>query len=319
MKNVHGDVLGLIGNTPMVKLNKVTNGIKPIILCKLEWYNIGGSLKDRAALSMILGAEKRGVLKKGDTIVEPTSGNTGIAVATVAIVRGYNVILVAHNKISSEKKKIIEALGAELIITDSKAPFGTPEHYYTMAKRISEENKNRHMLDQYFNQANPMAHLSTANEIWEQTEGRVNVCFIGMGTGGTITGVGRGLKSKDRDIKIIGVDPHGSIFSTASFPFPQEIEGIGESTRIPGVFDQRFIDEIIKVVDKDAFLMARKVAKEEGLLVGGSSGAAIYCALKYSENLLEEDVVVVLCPDSGERYLSKFFSDEWMKEKGFIK
>jgi len=314
-KKVFNDILELVGNTPIVKLNKIPKeeGVKATILTKLEFYNPGGSVKDRVALAMILDAEKKGKLKKGDTIVEATSGNTGIGLALIGAVRGYNVIIVAHNKISEEKKKIIEALGAEVIVTSTK-------DYRVKARKIAKQ-KGAFIPDQYNNPYNPVAHYKTAYEIWDQTDGLITDFVAGMGTGGTITGVGKALKNINKNIKIIGIDPEGSIYdNVTTYPTWYEIEGIGESKKIPGVFDKSAVDMIIKVKDKDAFLMCRRLAREEGLLCGGSSGAAVYGAIKYAEeyNLDENRIIVVLIPDSGERYLTKIYSDEWMKLREYL-
>jgi len=309
----------MIGNTPLLKLNNVTKDLPGTMYVKLEYENPGGSVKDRIALQMILDAEKKGVLKRGDTLIEPTSGSTGIGIALVGQRMGYKVVLVTTEKCSEEKKAIMNALGAELIVADSEAQYGTPNNYRTIAEEYVKTHDDAHYLNQHSNPKNPNAHfVSTGPEIWNQTGGRITHFVAGIGTGGSITGVGNFLKRCNPQIKIIGIDPPGSIYSGDNRSYRHEIEGIGETLIIPSVFEEKVIDSLIKVDDKEAFLMCRKIAREEGLLVGGSSGAAIYGAIEYARQLKGEPIIVILVPDGGERYLSKIFSDEWMLKHGFI-
>ncbi len=331
-KLVYENILELIGNTPMVKLNRITTGLKSKILAKLEFYNPGGSVKDRIAIRMIESAEKHGLIKPGYTLIEPTSGNTGIGLALAAIIKGYKVICTMPDKVSKEKINLLKALGAEVIITPTAVPPEDPRHYTKVAERLNKEISNSIILNQYYNPANPEAHYRTTGpEIWKQTNGEVDVLVAGIGTGGTITGVGRFLKEKKPEIKIIGVDPVGSMYyyehrrirlnekyDYSEVVHPYKIEGIGEDF-IPLTVDLNIIDEIIKVSDRDAFLTARRLAKEEGILAGGSSGAAVFAALQIAkrEDFYGKTIVVIL-PDTGRNYLNEFYSDEWMKEQGLL-
>lgn len=311
------NILGLVGRTPMVKLNRVVSNIPAVVMAKLEFFNPSGSTKDRIVLSMVLDAERRGVLQPGDTLVEATSGNTGIALAMIGAARGYRVVIVAHDKMSDEKRRIIEAYGARVIVKPRGVPLSSPEHYYTFAKRLVEKTPRAVMLDQFKNPENPLAHYkTTAKEILEQVSGSIDVFVAGIGTGGTITGVGRALKEENPDIRVVGVEPEGSTIS-GGIPHGYEIEGIGDGREIPlDVLDLGVVDEIVKVGDREAFLMARRLAREEGLLVGGSSGAAVAALSKI--NIEEDSVIVVLLPDSGDRYLTKIFSDDWMAKHGYL-
>ncbi|MBV8087505.1 MAG: cystathionine beta-synthase, partial [Chloroflexi bacterium] len=314
---VYNNVLELIGNTPLVKLNSVTAGIKATVLAKAEFLNPGGSVKDRIGIRMIADAERRGLLKPGGTIVEPTSGNTGVGLALVAALRGYRTVFVMPDKMSEEKIRLLRAFGAEVVITPTAVPKDSPESYYSVADRLSREIPGAFQPNQYANMMNPQAHYETTGpEIWEQTHGQVDVFVAGMGTGGTISGVARYLKERNPMVKIVGADPEGSLYSSPT-DHPYKVEGIGEDF-IPATIDLALVDEIVQVTDKECFQWTRRLAREEGLLVGGSSGAALAAALRVAQRLPAGKVVVVLLPDSGRSYLSKIFSDDWMRENGFL-
>jgi cystathionine beta-synthase len=315
--------LDAIGNTPLVRLNRVTQGAKPTILAKLENLNPGGSVKDRIGRVMIEEAEKKGLLKPGGTIIEPTSGNTGTGLAMAACVKGYKMIFTMPDKMSEEKRSLLRAYGAQVVVTPTKVSPDSPEHYIKVAERLAKETPNSFMPNQYVNNANPMAHYKTTGpEIWRQTGGKLDVFVCGMGTGGTITGTGRFLKEKKKTVKVVGVDPEGSIyysrFHGAKLDLHQyRVEGIGEDF-MPKTMDMSVVDDVIQVSDKDAFRLARRLAREEGILVGGSGGAAVHAALKIAETMTRDETIVTLLPDSGRNYLSKVFSDQWMKEQGFL-
>jgi cystathionine beta-synthase len=318
------NILQTIGETPLVKLNRITQGVKPTILAKIEFFNPGGSVKDRMALHILKDAEEKGLLKPGGTIVECTSGNTGIGVAIYAAVKGYRIIFTIPDKMSEEKINLMKAFGAEVIVCPTEVPPDSPESYYQVAKRIAQEIPNSFYVNQYHNPKNIEAHyITTGPEIWKQTEGKIDYFVAGVGTGGTISGVGRYLKEKNPKVKIIGVDPIGSIYydyfknKKLIEPHTYLVEGIGEDMLCETV-DFNVIDDFIQVNDKDSFLMARRLVKEEGIFAGGSSGAAVWASLKLAEGLSEDKTIVVLLPDTGSRYLSKIFNDKWMKEKGFI-
>lgn len=313
------NILELIGNTPLVKLNSVTKELKPLILAKLEYLNPGGSVKDRIGIKMIEKAEKEGLLKQGGNIVEPTSGNTGVGLAMVAAIKGYKCTFVMPDKMSDEKRSLLRAYGADVIITPTNVEPDSPHSYYSVSDRLAKELPNGYKPNQYANMANPQAHYETTGpEIWEQTDGKIDYFFAGMGTGGTISGVAKYLKEKNPNVKIIGVDPEGSLYS-GNIVKPYKIEGIGEDF-IPETIDLKIIDDIVTVNDKESFIMTRRLAREEGILVGGSCGAAVAGVVKYvkKHNIPENKIIVVLLPDSGRSYLSKIFNDDWMKENGFI-
>lgn len=321
----HENILSTVGKTPLIKLNKITLGYKPQIFVKLESGNPGGSVKDRIGLDIIEDAERDGRLKPGGTIVEATSGNTGLGLAIAAAVKGYRCICTMPDKMSKEKIRILKAYGAEVIVTPTAVPHESPESYTEVAKRIVRETPNSILANQYYNPKNPEAHYKTTGpEIWEQTGGQIDYFVSGIGTGGTITGVGKYLKEKNPRIKIVAGDPKGSIlreyfYTKKTTPTPKvyHVEGIGQDF-IPGVLDFQFIDEIIEVSDKESFLLARRLTKEEGIFVGGSSGTALAATLKIAERLTEQDVVVTLLPDSGERYVSKMYNDDWMRENRYL-
>ncbi|HEY9871669.1 MAG TPA: cystathionine beta-synthase [Candidatus Obscuribacterales bacterium] len=313
----YNTILETVGSTPLVKLSKVTSGLKPLVLAKVEAFNPGGSVKDRPALKMIEQAEKVGLLKPGGTIIEPTSGNTGTGLAQIAAVRGYRCILVVPDKVAQEKINLLKAYGAEVVVVPTSVSASSPESYYSVANRLTLEIPGAFQPNQFANPDNPEAHyLSTGPEIWKATDGKITCFVAGVGTGGTISGTARYLKEKNPNIKIVGVDPEGSIYS-GDMAQPYKVEGIGEDF-IPRNVNLKLIDEIIRVSDKDSFVMARRLAREEGILVGGSSGTATVAALRVAETLSKDDIVVVLMPDGGRGYLSKIFSDEWMQENGFL-
>lgn len=320
----HEDILGTIGNTPLVKLNRVTNNVRPLVLAKVEFFNPGGSVKDRMAIYMVEEAVRKGLLKPGGTLVENTSGNTGIGLALYAAVKGYRAIFTIPDKMSREKIDLLRAYGAEVVICPTAVPPDSPESYYEVAKRIVRETPNSYLVNQYHNQDNVEAHYRTTGpEIWEETQGKIDYLVAGAGTGGTISGAGKFLKEKKSEVKVIGVDPIGSIYHDW-FRYKKIIEshvymveGIGEDMLCETMhFD--IMDDIIQVNDRDSFLMARRLVREEGILAGGSSGSAVFAALKVCEGLPEDKVIVVILPDTGRNYMSKIFNDEWMKEKGFI-
>lgn len=309
-------ILDLIGGTPLLRMSKVGRDLHCDLLAKLEMLNPGGSVKDRIGLSMIEAAEKEGLLKPGGTIVEPTSGNTGVGLAIAALVKGYRCVFTMPDKMSHEKISLLRAYGAEVVITPTAVPPESPESYYSVANRITETTPGAFQPDQYHNMKNPEAHyLTTGPEIWEQTEGKVTHMVIGVGTGGTISGGGRYLKEQNPDIVIVGADPVGSVFTGE--PAPYLVEGIGKESW-PGTLDRDIVDRWVRVSDRDSFLTARRITREEGVLVGGSAGTAMWAALEVGKELGPEHLMVVLLPDSGRNYISKLYDDHWMRENGFI-
>ncbi|MGB6600509.1 MAG: cystathionine beta-synthase [Candidatus Cybelea sp.] len=311
------NALEAIGHTPLVRLNKVVNGAPCLVLAKVEYVNPGGSVKDRPAVAMLDAAEAQGLLKPGGTIVEPTSGNTGTGLAMAAAIRGYRCILVMPDKMSREKIDLLRAYGADVVITPSNVAPDSPESYYGVANRLASEIPGAFQPNQFHNHFNPDAHyLTTGPEIWEQTQGEITHFVAGIGTGGTISGSARYLKEKNPTIHVVGADPEGSIYS-GDIPRSYAVEGIGMNY-LPETVDLRVIDEMVRVSDRDSFLMARRIAREEGLLVGGSSGTAAVAAVKLAKTLPADAIVVVILPDSGRGYMSKIFNDEWMIANGFL-
>ena len=316
--DVAESVLDLIGNTPMVQLPRVGAGLPCPVVAKLETTNPGGSSKDRPAVTMIDEAEKAGLLKPGGTIIEPTSGNTGVGLAIVAAQRGYKCLFVLTDKVSSEKVSLLEAYGAEVVVCPVAVAPDDPRSYYSTAERLVNEVPNAYRPNQYRNQANPKAHYeSTGPEIWEQTKGKVTHFVAGAGTGGTITGVGRFLKEQSSTVQIIAADPMNSVYSGGDGR-PYLVEGVGEDFW-PDTYDPKVVDTTIAISDAESFAMAHRVTKEEGILIGGSGGTAVAAALQIAEGLTADDLVVVLIPDSGRGYLSKVFDKNWMIKMGFTK
>jgi cystathionine beta-synthase len=310
-------LLDLVGNTPLLRLSRIGAGLPGQLLAKLEMLNPGGSVKDRIGIRMIEAAEDAGLLGPGGTIVEPTSGNTGVGLAIAAARKGYRCIFTMPDKMSQEKILLLRAYGAEVVIAPTAVPPDSPESYYRVADRLTEEIPGAFQPNQYFNQENPRAHYETTGpELWRQTEGRITHLVVGVGTGGTITGTGRYLKEKNPDVTIVGADPEGSLY-TGSEARPYLVEGIGEDF-IPETFDPDIVDRWVTVSDRDSFVMARRLTREEGLLVGGSCGTAVYAALQIAPEVGSDDVIVVILPDSGKAYLSKVYNDSWMLQYGFL-
>ena len=310
--------LDAMGNTPLVRLRSVARGVKPTILAKLEMLNPGSSVKDRIGLRMIEAAEREGLLKPGGTIVEPTSGNTGHGLAIAAAVRGYRCIFVMPDKMSQEKISLLRAYGAEVVICPTAVAPESPESYYRVADRLAAEIPGAFQPNQYHNPVNPQTHYDTTGpEIWEQMEGRLTAFVCGVGTGGTISGAGRYLKEQDPDVLVVGADPEGSIYS-GDTPRPYLVEGIGEDF-MPSTFDPSVVDRYVRVSDRDSFLTARAITRQEGILVGGSSGTAVFAALAIGRELDDpEATIVVLLPDSGRQYMSKLYSETWMLQHGML-
>src|SRR5512139_3615951 len=327
-RRVFNNVLGAMGNTPLVRLSRIGRDLPVPLYAKLEFMNPGGSVKDRVGANIIEQAEKRGEIKPGGTIVEATSGNTGVGLAIAAALKGYKTIFVMPDKMSNEKILLLRAYGARVVITPTDVRPEDPRSYYEVAKRFARETPNAILANQYHNPDNPMTHvLTTGPEIWEQTEGLVTDLVIGMGTGGTISGVGRYLKSKNPSIKIVGVDIEGSILTEiwqsggkipeGVYPKTYKVEGIGEDF-LPSATDLSVVDWIERAGDRESFLCARQLVRQEGIFAGGSSGSAIAGAIKYCRKLPADRLAVVIFPDSGSRYLSKFYDDKWMREFGFL-
>jgi cystathionine beta-synthase len=310
-------VLDLVGNTPLVKLNSVTDGIQATILAKIEYLNPGGSSKDRIAARIIDAAEREGKLKPGGTIVEPTSGNTGIGLALVAQQRGYRCVFVLPDKVGEDKRNVLLAYGAEIVVTPTSVAPESPDSYYSVSDRLVKEIPGAFKPDQYSNPNGPLSHYETTGpEIWRDTDGKVTHYVAGVGTGGTISGAGKYLKEQNPDIKVIGADPEGSVYSGGTGR-PYLVEGVGEDFW-PTAYDASVVDEIIASSDAESFEITRRLAREEGLLVGGSSGLAVSAALKAAKDLPADAVVVVLLPDGGRGYLGKVFNDKWMRSYGFL-
>ena len=311
------NILGAIGNTPVVKLNSIGNNLDCDMYAKCEFLNAGGSVKDRIGLKMIENAEKNGKIKPGDTLIEPTSGNTGIGLALAAAVKGYKMIIVMPQKMSMEKEVTLKALGAKIVRTPTEAGHDDPEGLFHVSKKLCETTPNAHILDQYGNNDNPDAHEEgTAVEIWNEFDGKIDMIVTGVGTGGTITGIAKFLKQKNPNIKIVGADPFGSILGGGKDVYPYKVEGIGYDF-FPDVLDNSLIDQYIKVNDENSFDLARQLIKKEGLLCGGSSGTVVWAALEAAKTLKKGQKCLCILADGIRNYMSKFVSDEWMEKNNF--
>ena len=322
--DVKDNILQTIGGTPLVRLNNVTRGIRATVIAKLEYFNPGGSVKDRIGVEMVDDFERRGTLKPGGMVVECTSGNTGVGIALACAVRGYRATFTMPDKMSQEKIRLLKAYGARVIVTPTAVEPESPESYYSVARRIVEETPNAVHTNQYDNQVNPESHYKTTGpEIWRQTRGRIDMLVCGMGTCGTISGTGRYLKEQNPAVRVVGVDPEGSMLreyverGTLGPSHTYKTEGIGEDF-IPTTLHKQYVDEVLTTNDRQALNMARRLAREEGILTGSSGGAAVYGALEVARRAPDDAVIVVLIPDTGERYLSKVHSDEWMKENRLL-
>jgi cystathionine beta-synthase len=317
-------ILETVGRTPLVRLNRIAQGLRPAIYAKVEYFNPGGSVKDRIAINMIDEAERRGDLSPGGTIIEGTSGNTGMGLALVAAVRGYKCIFTTTDKQSQEKINLLKSLGAEVIVCPTAVEPDDPRSYYSVAKKLSREIPNSYYPNQYDNQDNTETHyMTTGPEIWEDTEGRVTHFVAGMGTGGTISGIGRYLKEQNPDIRVIGIDPVGSLYheffhrGTVGKAHPYVVEGIGEDI-FPSTMHFDYLDDCLQVTDRDSFLMARRLARQDGIFTGGSGGSAVWGGLEVARSLSEDDLMVILVPDTGRQYMSKVYNDEWMRDNQYL-
>ncbi|HYM63950.1 MAG TPA: cystathionine beta-synthase [Gaiellaceae bacterium] len=318
MAREYPTVLDLVGRTPLVRLQRLSRGVEPTLLAKLEYMNPGGSVKDRIGLRMIEQAERDGKLRPGGTIVEPTSGNTGVGLAIAAALRGYRCVFVMPDKIAEEKRALLRAYGAEVVICPTAVEPESPESYYSVSDRLAEEIPGAYKPDQYSNLANPEAHYDTTGpELWEQTGGEIDAIVFSVGTGGTISGTARYLKEQKPDLLVVGADPEGSIYSNPEDVHPYLVEGIGEDFW-PGTYDPSLVDEYVTVSDRDSFRTARRLAREEGMLVGGSGGTAVWAMLEVARRFGPDATIVTLIPDSGRGYLSKVYDDNWLLEHGFL-